>query len=303
MADNAGGRRLHEFPSSGPDLTLTDVRIDAVDLPTVHLHLTSPNGRQASCALGISPVSIGTDPECDLCADDARVSRRHCEVVRSPKGVIVRDLDSKNGTFVSRIRVGTAYLEPGCEVSIGNSKLRIELLPGKTTLPLSRGARFGAAVGASVPMRALFALLERAATTNETVLLLGESGTGKELLARGIHDGSPRAKGPFLVFDCAATAPTLIEAELFGYVKGAFTGAVSNTPGVFENASGGTVFIDELGELPVELQPKLLRAIENRQIRRLGTTEWIPIDVRIVAATHRDLRARVAAGTFRLDLY
>jgi transcriptional regulator with PAS, ATPase and Fis domain len=152
-------------------------------------------------------------------------------------------------------------------------------------------------------MRLLFANLERAAQTDETIVLLGESGTGKELLARGIHDVSRRRAGPFAVFDCSAVAPTLLEAELFGYVRGAFTGAVQSHAGVFEQAHGGTLFIDELGELPSELQPKLLRALEARQVRRIGATEWLHVDVRIVAATHRDLRARMLAKQFREDLY
>ncbi len=224
-------------------------------------------------------------------------------VVHTPKGVLLRDLDSKNGTFVDRVRIGAAYIDSRSDITLGSTKLRMEVAAAKQTLALSRGQSFGAALGASLQMRALFALLQRAALTHETVLLLGESGTGKELLARAIHDASPRAAGPFAVFDCSAVVPTLVEAELFGYVKGAFTGANNNTPGLFEQARGGTVFIDELGELPLDLQPKLLRALESRHIRRVGSGEWTPIDVRIIAATHRDLRARVATGTFRMDLY
>jgi DNA-binding NtrC family response regulator len=152
-------------------------------------------------------------------------------------------------------------------------------------------------------MRAMFAALERAAPTQETILLLGESGTGKELLARGIHDASPRSAGPFVVFDCTSVAPNLAEAELFGYVKGAFTGAHQNRIGLIEESAGGTLFIDEIGELPLELQPKLLRALEARQVRAVGSSEWRSFDARIVAATHRDLRARVMARQFREDLY
>ena len=269
----------------------------------MRLQLQAPSGARAEVALGLGPVLIGSDAECDLTTDDPRVSRRHAMIVHTPKGVLLRDLDSKNGTFIDRVRIGAAYIDSRSDVTLGSTKLRMEVAAAKQTLALSRGQNFGAAIGASLQMRALFALLQRAATTHETVLLLGESGTGKELLARAIHDASPRAAGPFAVFDCSAVVPTLVEAELFGYVKGAFTGANNNTPGLFEQARGGTVFIDELGELPLDLQPKLLRALESRHIRRVGGGDWTPIDVRIIAATHRDLRARVATGTFRMDLY
>jgi transcriptional regulator with PAS, ATPase and Fis domain len=152
-------------------------------------------------------------------------------------------------------------------------------------------------------MRALFARLEVAAATHETVLLVGESGTGKELLARAIHDASPRRDGPFVVFDCSAVAATLVESELFGFVKGAFTGADRDRAGIFEQAHGGTLFMDEVGELPLDLQPKLLRALEARQTRRVGANAWHPFDARIVAATHRDLAGRMKSGAFREDLY
>jgi transcriptional regulator with PAS, ATPase and Fis domain len=152
-------------------------------------------------------------------------------------------------------------------------------------------------------MRALFARLESAAATDETVLLLGESGTGKELLARAIHDASARKDGPFVVFDCSAVAPTLVEAELFGVVRGAFTGADRDREGILEQAGGGTLFLDEVGELPLDLQPKLLRVLEARQFRRVGANTWRPFQARVVAATHRDVAARVKTGEFRQDLY
>jgi transcriptional regulator with PAS, ATPase and Fis domain len=152
-------------------------------------------------------------------------------------------------------------------------------------------------------MRALFAQLDRVARTPETILMLGESGTGKDLLARAVHERSAHAKGPFVVFDCGAVAPELMESELFGAVRGAFTGAMQDRAGVLEQAQGGTLFLDEIGELPLSLQPKLLRAIEARQFRRLGGKAWSHFDARILAATHRDVRSQVAAGTFREDLY
>jgi transcriptional regulator with PAS, ATPase and Fis domain len=294
---------MRSQPPRPTEGTLTDVRPDVLELPNVRLVLAPPRGKKLEVPLGVAPLIFGSDPDCDVIVDDARVSRKHCEVRREGGAVVIRDLGSKNGTFVDKVPVREAYLEPKLVVTIGAARLTLEAAGGSARLELSRGLRFGQALGASVAMRALFANLERAAQTDETIVLLGESGTGKELLARGIHDVSRRRAGPFAVFDCSAVAPTLLEAELFGYVKGAFTGAVQSHAGVFEQAHGGTLFIDELGELPAELQPKLLRALEARQVRRIGASDWLHVDVRIVAATHRDLRARVAARQFREDLY
>jgi transcriptional regulator with PAS, ATPase and Fis domain len=290
-------------PSSGPPATLTTIRRDALELPSLRVAASPPRGAIIEVPLAVEPLVVGTSPECDLCLVDSRVSRRHCEIRLTERGVIIKDLGSKNGTFVGDVQIVEALLAPEVMATVGGSRLRVRVAGEPSLLPLSASARFGAALGGSVPMRALFAKLERAAATSETILLLGESGTGKELLARAIHEASPRRAGPFVVFDCTAVAPTLAEAELFGHVKGAFTGAVGANTGLIEQSNKGTLFIDELGELPLELQPKLLRAIEARQVRRMGSSEWRAVDARIVAATHRDLRARVAAGTFREDLY
>jgi transcriptional regulator with PAS, ATPase and Fis domain len=158
-------------------------------------------------------------------------------------------------------------------------------------------------VGLSVAMRETFAVLERVARTELTVLVTGETGTGKELVSRAIHQRSPRHGGPFVVFDCGAVARNLIESELFGHERGAFTGAVASRAGVFEQAHGGTIFLDELGELPLELQPALLRVLEQREVRRVGDRRVRSVDVRVVAATNRDLQQLVKEGRFREDLY
>jgi DNA-binding NtrC family response regulator len=292
------------MPASA-DGTKTDLRLDVLEVANFAVVVTTPDGSQIRAPLGLSPIIVGGDSECDLViARDPLVSRRHLEIARSPLGrVSVRDLGSKNGTTVDRVAVRQAYVEPHNVIMLGSSRIVVEHASGSSRVPLASGMTFGEAIGASVPMRALFASLEHAARTDETIVLLGESGTGKELLARAIHDASSRRDGPFVVFDCGTVTTTLAESELFGHTKGAFTGAVSAHAGVFEQANGGTLFIDELGELPTELQPKLLRALEARQVRRVGSSEWLPVDVRIVAATHRDLRARIAEGTFREDLY
>jgi transcriptional regulator with PAS, ATPase and Fis domain len=158
-------------------------------------------------------------------------------------------------------------------------------------------------LGESLKMREIFAILEKISPKDITVLIEGETGTGKEVCARAIHNTSKRASGPFIIFDCGATPANLIESELFGHVKGAFTGAVSSRAGAFESADGGTIFFDELGELTLELQPKLLRVLETREVKRVGATTPVKVDVRVVAATNRDLRKEVRSGNFREDLF
>jgi transcriptional regulator with PAS, ATPase and Fis domain len=283
--------------------TLTVVQRDRADIASVVVEVTSPEGQLVVHRLGLDALRIGTDPECDIAISDARVSRAHCEIRLMGEGLLLKDLGSKNGTLIGKLRVHEVILPIGEAVTIGDSRLRTRLDGLPTAVALSPAARFGDALGGSVPMRALFAKLDVITKMDETVLLLGESGTGKELLARGIHDASPRRDGPFVIFDCSAVTPTLIEAELFGHERGAFTGAAGRRAGLLEEAAGGTLFIDEVGELPLDLQPKLLRAIEAHQIRRLGSSDWLTFDARIIAATHRDLRARVVGGQFRQDLY
>jgi two-component system response regulator GlrR len=170
-------------------------------------------------------------------------------------------------------------------------------------MPRAERERFGRMVGRSPPMQAVFELLNKAATSEATILLEGETGTGKEVSAEAIHRGSPRRDGPFLIVDCGAMPPQLLESELFGHERGAFTGAVASRQGVFEAANGGTVFLDEIGELSIDLQPKLLRVLERREVRRVGTNNHVAVNVRLVAATNRSLREQVAGHKFRSDLY
>jgi transcriptional regulator with PAS, ATPase and Fis domain len=283
--------------------TLTSLHASALAVPSLRVIVSDSGGNEASVPLEMAPCVVGTDEGCDVRVIDPHVSRRHCEVSLTDAGVVLRDLGSKNGTFIGNVEVREAVVQPGTIVRFGDHLLVVRVTGAPREIPLSLSARFGAAVGGTVNMRALFARLEVAARTDETVLLLGDSGTGKELLARGIHDASARRAGPFTVFDCGAVAPSLVEAELFGFVRGAFTGADRERAGIFEQANGGTLFLDEIGELPLDVQPKLLRALESRQAKRVGGSSWIPLDVRIVAATHRDLAANMASGAFRPDLY
>jgi DNA-binding NtrC family response regulator len=219
------------------------------------------------------------------------------------RGAWLVDLDSKNGTTVDGVAVGRGALRNGSSIQLGRSSCRFELFAEHNPLPLSPKSALGSLVGVSVAMRQVFALLERAAASQVTVLLEGETGTGKEGAAEAIHGASARAGEPFVVIDCGAIPPNLLESELFGHDKGAFTGASERRAGVFEAADGGTVFLDEIGELPLALQPKLLRVLERREVRPLGSSRHRRVDVRIVAATHRDLRALVNEGAFRSDLY
>jgi DNA-binding NtrC family response regulator len=272
-------------------------------LPALQVTAKLPDGRKITAPLGLHPCLVGTSPDCDLALPDSHVSRRHCELQLTERGIVLRDLASKNGTFVRDVAVMEARLLPGVPIQLGDTELVIEPIGEAAILPLSTGESFGHAIGRSLAMRALFSKLERAAPTDETVLLLGESGTGKEVLAQEIHAHSPRKDKPFVVIDCGAIAPDLVESELFGHEKGAFTGANAPRTGLLAQAEGGTLFIDELGELPLDLQPKLLRAIEKRQIRRLGSEQVVSFDARIVAATHRNLRAKIQDGSFRADLY
>jgi transcriptional regulator with GAF, ATPase, and Fis domain len=239
----------------------------------------------------------------DLAIDHPSVSRRHLEVRRTREGLELTDLGSTNGTFIGGARVRSAIVEPGTVVRAGDVELLVAVELADVVIPPSEEERFGIVVGKSLPMRRIFGVLERVARTQASVLLMGETGTGKDALARSLHLRSKRESGPFEVVDCGAVAASLIESELFGHERGAFTGAVSSRAGAFERAAGGTLFLDEIGELALELQPKLLRVLEARELRRVGGNKVLTSDARIVAATTRDLRREVARGTFREDLY
>jgi transcriptional regulator with GAF, ATPase, and Fis domain len=248
-------------------------------------------------------VKIGKAPENDLVLPDDTVSRQHLSITRTTEGLQVRDLGSTNGIKIGGAKVKEAIVEPGSLIRAGEVELAIRIELKGVEVPASEKDQFGLALGASASMRRIFGLLERIAPTNATVLLTGETGTGKDVLARSIHMHSPRSKMPFEVVDCGAVTHTLIESELFGHERGAFTGAVASRAGAFERANGGTLFLDEVGELPLELQPKLLRVLEAREFRRVGGNKQMSVDVRVVAATTRDLPREVERGKFREDLY
>ena len=240
--------------------------------------------------------TIGSSDHNDLSIHDSTMSKRHCEISVGQSGYVIRDLDSTNGTFVQGVRISSAHLAPGCEIQLGKTRIIFCPLQDSNDIPLSVHESFGKMLGRSIPMRRIFYLAETYSPADVTVMITGETGTGKEVLAEEIHNHSPRKDKPFIVIDCAAISKELIESELFGHVKGSFTGATSDRQGAFELADGGTVFLDEIGDLSPELQPKLLRVLEKREIRRVGSNKVQKIDVRIISATNRNLANDVNAS-------
>lgn len=252
--------------------------------------------------LPFSRLKIGKSPACGLVLSDPAVSSEHAEVVFSEAGVHLADLGSTNGTWLGGTKLAEATLAPGAEVRLGETVLRFGRDRCEFTAEAGEGESFQGLVGGSPAMREVYGLLQAVGPTGASVLLTGESGTGKEVAARALHEASGRP-GPFVVFDAAATDAEMVRSQLFGHGKGAFTGAASARAGAFREADGGTLFLDELGELPLDLQPRLLRALERREVTPVGADRPVPVDVRVVAATHRDLPAMVASGAFRGDLY
>ena len=250
-----------------------------------------------------TPFVVGKGEECDLVLTEPTVSRTHF-TIESEKGVfVIRDHGSTNGTWIDQFRIKEAWLRPGTILRAGSCQLRFEPIFRPIDIAPAAAERFGSLVGRSVRMRQIFTLLERVAKTDATVVIFGETGTGKSAVAQAIHESSERRKGPFVTVDCGAIAENLIESELFGHEKGAFTGAERLRQGALERAQGGTLFIDELVDLRLDLQTRLLRVLEEREVRRVGGNTAIKLDVRIIAASRFDLWREVQAKRFREDLY
>jgi DNA-binding NtrC family response regulator len=267
------------------------------------LHIRGPDGDMTRQEYAKRILRVGSREGTDVVLPDDTVSRIHFEITADQHGYRLRDLGSSNGTVVDGYRVHDVYLKPGSRIHVGQSEVVFEPLLEEAELPLSRQERFGPLVGRSKAMRELFATLERVAASDATVLVEAETGTGKELIAKAIHEASDRAGGPLVVFDAAAAPKDLLESQLFGHERGAFTGATERRTGYMVEADGGTLFLDELGELPISLQPKLLRALETREVVPVGSNQARKVDVRIIAATNRDLAAEINQGSFRDDLY
>lgn len=273
-----------------------------VQLESIQLRIVAGLDAGREVSLCLPTVRIGTAPDNDVVLTDRAVSRHHAEIRITPQGLMFRDLGSTNGTFVGNVRVQEAYLTPGTEFTMGYSRIVIRQGTEERQVSISQDDHLGSLVGASERMRELYGLLRAVAPTPATVQITGESGSGKELVASTIHELSGRT-GPLVVFDASVTDPEMVRNDLFGHVKGAFTGASGSREGAFRRANGGTLFIDEIGELPLDLQPRLLRALENREVVPIGMDKPLRVDVRVITATHRDLSMMVKAGDFRADLF
>ena len=274
-----------------------------ISIPSIELVVIDGPSRGHRVRVENGLARVGSAAGSDLSLPDFTVSRVHCEIRVHPSSIAIKDCGSTNGTYVEGVNVRDGEVQPGATVRVGRSVFRIESIDGNSVVPISDNDGFGELVGASLEMRQVYAILERIAPTNATLLIGGETGTGKDVAARSLHAASSRAAGPFVPVDCGAIPENLIETELFGHVRGAFSGAVSDRRGVFEEAHGGTLFLDEIGEMPLAVQSKLLRAIETRSVRRVGGNSERAVDVRIVAATNRPLAVCANQGTFREDLY
>jgi DNA-binding NtrC family response regulator len=248
-------------------------------------------------------IRIGSMQDNDVVLGDDTVSRYHCRITQEDNGYVLLDQRSTNGTFINKVRIREGFLKPGSIVSVGQSQLRFNAREEEVEITPSPLDRCAGLIGGNSRMREIYSIIEKIAPTATTVVIDGETGTGKEVVAQAIHSLSPRSRNDLVVFDCGAVPPNLIESELFGHEKGSFTGAVMTRQGLFEQADGGTLFLDELGELPLDLQPKLLRALEQREVRRVGSAKAAKVDVRIIAATNRNLEDEVRAGRFRQDLF
>jgi transcriptional regulator with GAF, ATPase, and Fis domain len=289
--------------SSSPIEVSTRAQSPEFDLPDDIVVIVLTGAERGKRVRLVDRLRIGKAPENDLVLSDDTVSRQHCELERRAQGVLVRDLGSTNHTRVGRTAVREAVVESGATISVGGVDLGVRVEPRQAVVLPSESNKFGEALGHSIAMRTIFGVLERIAPTDASVLLEGETGTGKDVIARSIHQTSPRRERPFVVVDCGAVSYSLIESELFGHERGAFTGAVSSRQGAFELAGRGTVFLDEVGELPLDVQPKLLRVLEASEFRRVGGNKTIRAEARVVAATKRDLKGEVERGKFREDLY
>ncbi len=282
--------------------------VSARRAPTDGWTLVVTKGPDAGQRVLLDPVTRphvlgGQSPVCELSLRDPWVSRRHVAFDAGDR-LRVTDLGSTNGTFVNGVAVARAFLSGGETLRLGETEVVVYAAAQPSTASAALDTNgFGEVLGASPQMRVLYPRLAHLAQSAVPVVVEGETGTGKEVVAEAIHAASKRAAGPFVVFDCTAVPPSLFESELFGHERGAFTGAITTRTGLFESADGGTLLIDEIGDLDLTLQARLLRALDQHEVRRVGGNRWIRVDVRVLAATRRDLDRMVQDGRFRDDLF
>ena len=284
-------------------VTYINGRPSTISLRRIQLVVMGPGGTSKQHTFDKDSITLGATDDNDLVLEDDTVSRNHCRIWLEGDHYMVTDLQSTNGTFVNRVRIREAFLKADCTITLGKTDIQFAPVDERLNIMPSDKQRFGEIIGRNAALREIYTILEKIAPTDATVIIDGETGTGKEVVARTVHQQSRRREGPFIVFDCGAVPENLIESELFGHEKGAFTGALATRQGVFELANGGTVFLDELGELALDLQPRLLRVLEQREVKRVGGAKTTKVDVRVIAATNRDLQKEVKAGRFREDLF
>jgi len=270
---------------------------------TLYVNVGDPEDQGKSCRLEKGTAVVGRDADCEISLLDKNVSRHHVKFEVVPEGILAQDLGSTNGIEHRGRRVDRAVLKPGARVMVGRTVIDLLPLADGREIPLSKRDSYGELVGTSVPMRRVYSILENLEQSDAQVLIQGETGTGKELTARALHRNGPRAEMPYVIIDCSNIPMELMESELFGHKKGAFTGAVNDRIGAFEAAHGGTVFLDEIDDLPLGLQPKLLRVLETGTVKRLGETAFKKINARVIATTKKNLVEETRKKRFRSDLY
>ncbi len=297
-------------PSALQPLGTIPSLVEHVAIPRLEVVVEREGDRPSARTMQLDggTLRVGTHPSNEIVLNDPTVSRFHCRFTLENQVCRVQDLGSLNGTWLQTgqndpIRIRDADVAPNTSVRVGSSILHVRAVAPAADDEVPAWPAFGTLIGTSLAMRKMFALLEKIAKAEVNVLIQGESGVGKELVAAEIVQHSPRRDAPFVVVDCGAISPNLVESQLFGHMRGAFTGADRDRVGAFEAANGGTIFLDEIGELAIDLQPKLLRVIEAQEVRRLGETQPRKVDVRVIAATNRDLEREINKSRFREDLY
>jgi DNA-binding NtrC family response regulator len=289
MADDPLKTKLQQ---RGSGAVVTTMRVEVVDGPD-----------RGAKATGVETLSVGTAKDNGLVIGDFTVSRYHLEASGHPGGILVSDLGSTNGTYVGSVRIERAIVPPGTNVTMGGTTIRFDDAVRQQVPTAEEASNYAGMIARSPQMLRLFDDIARVASTPTSVLIVGESGTGKERVAEALHTASGRSTEPLVTIDCGALSSALLQSELFGHERGAFTGADRTHSGAFERAGAGTVFLDEIGELPAADQVSLLGVLERRRFRRVGGSGELDVNARVIAATNRDLRAEVNNGRFRHDLY